>query len=239
VTIDHARNIHVLQRRRENGNADAGGDEGKRRHYVRRFLSDAGGEACRMTRGKDIVARSSQCPRLAVHYEGLVGKILQWKDSSGLAAGECMALGQSHDHRFHQHWMEDEAFQFSNTYPAENGVEPIAFYLSNQLDSVALGQCHRHPWKALAELADYARYQGRSSASSQESVLSESHEAGRFHTARVKSVAPTGSKASPNVRYANSDRICASQRTDVMGRFCCKSLRAGSVELEFETIESG
>jgi hypothetical protein len=30
-------------------------------------------------------------------------------------------------------------------------------------------------------------------------------------------VAPTGSKASPNVRYAfNSDRICASQRTDAM-----------------------
>ena len=32
-------------------------------------------------------------------------------------------------------------------------------------------------------------------------------------------VVPTGSKASPNVRYAfNSDRICASQRTDVMGQ---------------------
>ena len=31
-------------------------------------------------------------------------------------------------------------------------------------------------------------------------------------------VAPTGSKASPNVRYAfNSDRICASQRTDANG----------------------
>jgi hypothetical protein len=30
-------------------------------------------------------------------------------------------------------------------------------------------------------------------------------------------VAPTGSKASPNVRYAfNSDRICAPQRTDAM-----------------------
>src|SRR3954467_2793882 len=30
-------------------------------------------------------------------------------------------------------------------------------------------------------------------------------------------VAPTGSKASPNVRYAfNGDRICASQRTDTM-----------------------
>ena len=30
-------------------------------------------------------------------------------------------------------------------------------------------------------------------------------------------VAPTGSKASPNVRYAfNGDRICASQRTDAM-----------------------
>ena len=30
-------------------------------------------------------------------------------------------------------------------------------------------------------------------------------------------VAPTGSKASPNVRYAfNSDRICASQQTDTM-----------------------
>jgi hypothetical protein len=112
-----------------------------------------------MTRGKDIVARSSQCPRLAVHYEGIVSKILQWKDSSGLAAGECMALGQSHDYRFHQHWMEDEAFQFSNIYPAENNVESIAFYLFNQLDSVALGQCHGHPWKGLAELADYARYQ--------------------------------------------------------------------------------
>jgi len=32
-------------------------------------------------------------------------------------------------------------------------------------------------------------------------------------------VAPTGSKASPNVRYAfNGDRICASQRTDAMCR---------------------
>jgi hypothetical protein len=30
-------------------------------------------------------------------------------------------------------------------------------------------------------------------------------------------VAPTGSKASPNVRYAfNGDRICASRRTDAM-----------------------
>lgn len=34
---------------------------------------------------------------------------------------------------------------------------------------------------------------------------------------RVIRVAPTGSKASPNVRYAfNGDRICASQRTDAM-----------------------
>src|SRR5207342_564305 len=34
---------------------------------------------------------------------------------------------------------------------------------------------------------------------------------------RVIRVAPTGSKASPNVRYAfNNDRICASQRTDAM-----------------------
>ena len=32
-------------------------------------------------------------------------------------------------------------------------------------------------------------------------------------------VAPTGSKASPNVRYVfNGDRICASQRTDAMGQ---------------------
>ena len=36
---------------------------------------------------------------------------------------------------------------------------------------------------------------------------------------RVIRVAPTGSKASPNVRYAfNGDRICASQRTDAMCR---------------------
>jgi hypothetical protein len=35
---------------------------------------------------------------------------------------------------------------------------------------------------------------------------------------RVIRVAPTGSKASPNVRYAsNSDRISASQRIDAMG----------------------
>ena len=34
---------------------------------------------------------------------------------------------------------------------------------------------------------------------------------------RVIRVAPTASKASPNVRYAfNGDRICASQRTDTM-----------------------
>jgi len=34
---------------------------------------------------------------------------------------------------------------------------------------------------------------------------------------RVIRVAPTGSKASPNVRYAfNGDRMCASQRTDAM-----------------------
>jgi hypothetical protein len=39
----------------------------------------------------------------------------------------------------------------------------------------------------------------------------------RFYAARVNRVAPTGSKASPNVRYAfNGDRICASQRTDAM-----------------------
>ena len=37
----------------------------------------------------------------------------------------------------------------------------------------------------------------------------------RFYAARVIRVAPTGSKASPNVRYAfNGDRICVSQRTD-------------------------
>jgi uncharacterized protein YydD (DUF2326 family) len=37
---------------------------------------------------------------------------------------------------------------------------------------------------------------------------------------RVIRVAPTGSKASPNVRYAfNGDRICASQRTDTMCQF--------------------
>jgi len=37
-------------------------------------------------------------------------------------------------------------------------------------------------------------------------------------TRRVIRVAPKGSKASPNVRYAfNSDRICASQRTDANG----------------------
>jgi hypothetical protein len=36
-------------------------------------------------------------------------------------------------------------------------------------------------------------------------------------------VAPTGSNASPNVRYAfNSDRICASQRTDAMCQFPTK-----------------
>ena len=35
----------------------------------------------------------------------------------------------------------------------------------------------------------------------------------------VMRVAPTVSKASPNVRYAfNGDRICASQRTDAMCR---------------------
>jgi hypothetical protein len=35
---------------------------------------------------------------------------------------------------------------------------------------------------------------------------------------RVIRIAPTGSKASPNVRYAfNSDRLCASQRIDAMG----------------------
>jgi len=34
---------------------------------------------------------------------------------------------------------------------------------------------------------------------------------------RVIRVAPTAREASPNVRYAfNGDRICASQRTDVM-----------------------
>jgi hypothetical protein len=34
---------------------------------------------------------------------------------------------------------------------------------------------------------------------------------------RVIRVAPTGSKASPNVRYAfDGDRLCASQRTDAM-----------------------
>jgi hypothetical protein len=37
---------------------------------------------------------------------------------------------------------------------------------------------------------------------------------------RVIRVALTGSKASPNVRYAfNSDGICASQRTDAKGQY--------------------
>jgi hypothetical protein len=41
----------------------------------------------------------------------------------------------------------------------------------------------------------------------------------RLCPVRVIRVAPTGSKASPNVRYAfNGDRICASQRTDAMCR---------------------
>ena len=41
--------------------------------------------------------------------------------------------------------------------------------------------------------------------------------ANAFSTASVIRVAPTGSKASQNVRYAfNGDRLCASQRTDAM-----------------------
>ena len=41
--------------------------------------------------------------------------------------------------------------------------------------------------------------------------------ANAFSTASVIRVAPTGSKASQNVRYAfNGDRLCASQRTDTM-----------------------
>ena len=39
----------------------------------------------------------------------------------------------------------------------------------------------------------------------------------------VMRVAPTGNKASPNVRYAfNGDRICASQRTDAMCHTGCR-----------------
>jgi hypothetical protein len=41
-------------------------------------------------------------------------------------------------------------------------------------------------------------------------------------------VAPAGSKASPNVRYAfNGDRICASQRTDAM----CQNRSSRSAQL--------
>ena len=44
----------------------------------------------------------------------------------------------------------------------------------------------------------------------------------------VTRVAPTGSKASPNVRYAfNGDRICASQRTDAMCHLGDSRVRAG------------
>jgi hypothetical protein len=49
-------------------------------------------------------------------------------------------------------------------------------------------------------------------------------------------VAPTGSKASPDVRYAfNSARICASQRTDAMGHgtkplaVVCSDMRTANV----------
>ena len=49
-------NIQALQRGRNNGNANSGGDEGKRRNHVRRFLSDPGAEASCVTGGNDNIA---------------------------------------------------------------------------------------------------------------------------------------------------------------------------------------
>ena len=49
-------------------------------------------------------------------------------------------------------------------------------------------------------------------------------------------VAPTGSKASPNVRYAfNGDRICASQRTDAMCRQ--KTLRIERLDIYMRPLD--
>src|SRR5688572_3864232 len=110
ATIGHAWDIHVLQRRWEDGNADPGSNEGKRCHNVGRLLF-AGAEACCATRGNDISAHRCQCLRLAVDNERLAGKCVKRKDSLGLGAGECMALWQSHDHWFLQEEMEDDCLQ--------------------------------------------------------------------------------------------------------------------------------
>src|SRR5262245_25681192 len=145
--------MHVLQRGWNDEDADPCGDEGKRRHHVGRFLSDAGAEARCTTRGNDTIA---PCPRSAIDNESLPGERLQ-KDS--LSPGERMALRQSHDPRLLQQWMKNESSQFGEVHKEESGIEPIAFYGLHQASRTALGQRHGHPWKGLAKLADDARDQ--------------------------------------------------------------------------------
>ena len=51
---------------------------------------------------------------------------------------------------------------------------------------------------------------------------------------RSSCVAPTASEASPNVRYAfNSDRICASQRTDAK----CQQLTSGEQDRRSDDLQ--
>src|SRR5262249_7171810 len=139
ATIGHAPNIHVLQRGRNDGNADPGGDQGKRRHHVRRFLSDARAEACCLTRGEGSIAHQSSSPVSTAKNECLTRKSLQRKDSSGFATGEFVALGQSHDQWLLQQWMQDESIRCGNVRPDESGVESIALYAFDQLGRIALG----------------------------------------------------------------------------------------------------
>ena len=74
--IGHAGNIDVLQAGRNNRNADPSRDQGKCRYHVRRFLGDAGIEACGTTRSEDIITYPGHDPAWSVYNEGLVGKCL-------------------------------------------------------------------------------------------------------------------------------------------------------------------
>src|SRR5262245_29764623 len=95
---------------------------------MRRFLADAGTEACCVTGGQDNIAHRRRCPMSAIDNECFVGKSCEGKDSSRLVAGECMALRQSHDQRLVQQWMEDYSIQFGALYPHESGVQSISLY---------------------------------------------------------------------------------------------------------------
>ena len=81
------------------------------------------------------------------------------KDSSGLGAGESMALGQSHDQRFLQQWMEDDASSLTICNRLKAASSRSLSTCSISSPALPWAKRHAHPRKGLAELADDARYQ--------------------------------------------------------------------------------